>query len=110
MIGDYQDLVTFQDPVRTPDGVGGYTETWSDLSPATWKVAIVPATAADQERTAPGTVITQASSRVLGYYHPSVSTATRMLWNGKTFAIASAVALRTNPPTMELAAVETVIP
>jgi len=110
MIGDYKHLVTFQDPTRTPDGVGGYTETWADLSPATWKVAIVPAAAADLERLVPGTVLTQATSRVLGHYHPGVSTSTRMLYNGKTFAITGAIYVDTLPPTMELAAVETVIP
>ena len=109
-IGDYKNLVTFQEPTRTPDGVGGYTEAWADLSPATWKVAIIPASAADLERVAPGTVITQATSKVLGHYHPGVSTASRMLYNGKTYAITGAMYVDTLPPTMELAAVELVTP
>ena len=111
MIGDYKHLVTFQDPgPAVPDGVGGYTQTWADLSPATWKVQIAPAAAADLERVAAGTVLTQATSIVRGHYHPGVSTQTRMLYNGKTFAITGARYVDERPPKMELAAVELVTP
>jgi len=111
MIGDYTHLVTFQDPgPAVPDGVGGYTQTWADLAPATWKVQIAPAAAADLERVAAGTVLTQPTSIIRGHYHPGVSTHTRMLYNGKTYAITGTRYVDERPPKMELAAVELVTP
>jgi head-tail adaptor len=110
MIGDWSTLVTFQERATAPDGAGGYTETWQDLNPATWKVSIEPAAAADLERVAGGTVLTQQTSIVRGRYHPGVSTGTRMLYNGKTYAITGAVPVTGRPPEMALAAVETVTP
>ena len=49
-IGDYRHVVTFQTVVKSPDGDGGITENWIDLDPATWDVAILPATVRDLER------------------------------------------------------------
>ena len=109
MIGTYKHLVTFQERTTAPDGAGGYTQTWQNLS-AAWKVAIAPAAAADLERVAAGTVLTQQTAIVRGHYHPGVTTATRMLYNGKTYAITGVVYVDTLPPTMELAAVETQTP
>jgi head-tail adaptor len=106
MIGDYKHLVTFQDPVDVPDGVGGYTQTWHDLTPPTWKVQIAPVSATDQERSSGGTVMTAVLATVRGHYHPGVTTRTRMLYNGKTYQITAATAVDDRPPTMELMAVE----
>jgi len=107
MIGDYKHLVTFQDPVDVPDGVGGYTQTWHDLTPPTWKVQVAPVAAVDQERSAGGAaVMTAVLVTVRGHYHPGVSTRTRMLHNGKTYAITAATFVDTRPPRMELTAVE----
>ena len=85
MIGDYTHLVTFQEPGDpVPDGVGGYTQTWQDLTPPTWKVQIASAAAAaDQQRVASGTVLTAVVSTVRGHYHPGVTTRARMLYNGQ---------------------------
>jgi head-tail adaptor len=111
MIGDHRHLVVFQDPGDpVPDGAGGYVQTWQDLTPATWHVQIAPATAADLERVAAGTVLTQATSLVRGRYHPGVSTRTRMLYSGRTFAITGARTADERGVTMELAAVETRTP
>jgi len=111
MIGDARHLVTFQDPGDpVPDGVGGYTQTWGDLSPATWYVAIAPASAGDVERLAPGTVVTQATHLVAGRYHPGVSTKTRMLFSGRTFAITGARNVGERSILMELTAAEMVTP
>ena len=110
-IGDYRHVVVFQDPgAPVPDGAGGYTQTWADLPPGTWKVSVRPAAVADLERVAAGTVVTQGSSIVRGHYHPGVSTKTRMLYNGSTWSITGARYLDTIPPSMELAVVEQVRP
>ena len=110
MIGTYKHEVRFQDRVTAPDGAGGYTETWQDLSPAPWRVSIKPAAAADLERVAAGTVLTQQTSIIRGHYHPGVTTGARMLYKGKTYAITGAVYVDALPPAMELAAVETLTP
>ena len=79
MIGDYRHLVLLQSPGSpVPDGDGGWTETWSDLSPSTWHVSIEPATARDLERVSAGTVMSTASHIVKGRYHPGVTTKTRI--------------------------------
>jgi head-tail adaptor len=91
-LGDYVHRVTFQNPgTPAPDGDGGYTETWTDLVPAEWKVSIVPATTQDLERSAAGTVISSASHLVAGYFHPGVTTKTRMLFGAHVFAITGVV-------------------
>jgi len=110
-LGDYRHLVIFQDPgPALPDGAGGYTQTWMDLEPGTWRVSVRTAAASDLERVAAGTVMSQGASIVAGHYHPGVSTKTRMLYNGKTYSVTAARYLDTLPPSMELAVVEQVRP
>lgn len=103
----YPKLVVFQDPgPALPDGAGGYTQTWADIPPGTWRVSVRPAAVADLERLGAGTVITQGASVVRGHYHAGVSTRSRMLFNGKTWSITGVVSVDTIPPAMELAVVE----
>jgi head-tail adaptor len=90
-LGTYRHRVRFQNPARTPDGDGGYTESWADCTPAEWKVSITPATATSLERVAAGTVISEATHVVEGKRHPQVTTQTRMLYAGQTFAITGMV-------------------
>jgi head-tail adaptor len=101
--------VTFQNPgAAVPNGDGGYTQTWADLSPATWHVAIHPATARDLERVTAGTVLATMSHLVTGRYHPQVSTQTRMVFGARTFSITGKANLEERGITMELIAVEVV--
>jgi hypothetical protein len=110
-IGDYKHLVVFQDPgPALPDGAGGYTQTWADLAPGTWRVSVRPAGVGDLERVGSGTVITQGASIVAGHYHAGVSTRSRMLYNGKTWSVTGARFVDTIPPSMELAVVEQMRP
>ena len=91
-IGAYRHLVTFQNPAPvTPDGDGAWVESWVDCTPATWHVSITPATQADLERLAAGTLISSASHVVRGRFHPDLSTLSRMLWNAEVFAITGVV-------------------
>jgi len=108
--GDYRHLVTFQNPgTPTPDGDGAYTETWTDLDPPTWYVSLTPASAASLERTAVGTVVSMATHIVRGDVHPDVTTATRMLFDGRTFSITGKVNSAERAGEMELGAVEVVL-
>jgi head-tail adaptor len=107
--GDYRHLVTFQNPApAVPDGDGAYTETWTDCSPATWFVSLTPATAANLERAAVGTVTSMATHLVRGDVHPDVTTQTRMLFDGRTFSITGKAHSVDRAGEMELGAVEVV--
>jgi head-tail adaptor len=109
MIGDHRHLVLFQNPgPNVPDGDGGYTNTWTDLTPSSWYVSIEPATARDLERVAAGTVISTASHIVKGRFHPGVTTKTRMAFGGRTFSITGKANVEERSIDMELIAVEVV--
>jgi head-tail adaptor len=69
------------------DGEGGYTQSWTDLTPATWDCSIDPATARDLERVTAGTTLATASHVVRGRYHPGITTATRILFGARTLYV-----------------------
>jgi head-tail adaptor len=108
-VGAHRHLVLFQNPgTPAPDGEGGFTQTWSDLTPGSWHVSIEPATARDLERIAAGTVLSTASHIVKGRYHAGVTTQTRMVFGGRTFSITGKANLEERGIFMELIAVEVV--
>lgn len=107
--GDYRHTVLFQNPgPAVPDGDGGYTQSWVDLVPPTWRVSIEPATARDLERVTVGTVTSAASHIVRGDFHPGVTTATRLVFNGRQLSITGVQNIEERGVTMELVAVEQV--
>lgn len=106
--GDRRHLVTFQAPTTGVDADGNYIQTWTDLAPATGFVSIEPATTADLERVAAGTVISSASHLVRGDFHPGVTTETRMLFEGQTFAITGVVNVEMRGVEMVCGAVQVV--
>jgi len=61
-----------------PDGEGGSSESWDALDPPTAWVSIAPASAADLERAAAGTVLSTASHLIEMLYHPGVTIQTRL--------------------------------
>lgn len=63
-----------------PDGDGGYTEGWAPLTPAEVFARIAPATGADTERIAGGTMLTTRTHLLTIDYHPGVTTATRITY------------------------------
>lgn len=85
---DYRQLVTLVGPpvVTTPDGQGGYTQTLTALTPS-WYCAIRPASQRDLERTTSGTTITSATHLVEGDYRADITTATQLLFNGRTLFV-----------------------
>ena len=106
-LGTYTTRVRFQNPgPATPDGDGGYTQTWIDCTPAEWKVSLVQATTPALERVAAGTVISTATHIVEGAWHPQVSTLSRMTHEARVFAITGKVA--SEGRTMICGAVEVV--
>jgi hypothetical protein len=63
-----------------PDGDGGYTVPPAALDPPIVSAEIRPATTADLERLAAGTVLAQASQLVFMPFHPGVDTTTVLSW------------------------------
>jgi head-tail adaptor len=87
-IGARRHYVTLENPgAAVPDGDGGYTQTWTALSPAALYVEIKPATAKDLERVAAGTVLSTASHIVTGPYHAGVTTKTRVTFGTRVFSV-----------------------
>jgi SPP1 family predicted phage head-tail adaptor len=80
--------VTLQNPgPAIPNGDGGYTQTWTDLAPASMNVSIERASVENLERMAAGTLIASATHIIEGPYHPQVTTQTRVLFNGRSFSV-----------------------
>lgn len=87
-VGERPHRMTWQNPgPAVPNGSGGYSQTWIDLLPPTTSVRIAPATAADLERLAAGTVLATATHIVDGPYHPQIKTSSRGLFNGRIFNV-----------------------
>lgn len=87
-VADRPHRVSLQNPgPPVGDGEGGFTQTWTDLNPASVSARITPATAADLERVTSGTIIASASHIVTMPYHPQVTTQTRITFNGRTFYV-----------------------
>jgi len=72
---------------RVPDNDGGYTYTWAPLNPPEVYARIQHASVRDLERTIAETVTTVATHLVTIPYHPQVTRATRITFNGRTFQV-----------------------
>jgi len=73
-------LARVQSPgAPTPDGEGGFIETWVDLDPATWWCSIENAAARNLERSIAKTIEATASHLLRGDYHPGITTPCRIL-------------------------------
>jgi len=107
-LGTFRHVVTFQTLVSNPDGDGGTVDTWVDLDPATWLVAIVPAAVRDLERLTVGTIVATATHVITGRYRPDVAIDGRMLFQGREFRITGVRNLDERGITMQLFAKETI--
>lgn len=76
--GDLSQSVILEDPARTPDGEGGFTEAWTALSPSPVWASVLPATSGRMERLVGGTVESGATHLVEMRYHPQVTIKTRL--------------------------------
>ena len=80
--------ITLMNPgPAVPDGDGGFSQTWIDLSPAAVKAKIEPATSASLERITAGTVTSTASHVVTMPYHSGVTTKTRITFDARTLYV-----------------------
>jgi SPP1 family predicted phage head-tail adaptor len=85
-IGAMRHRITLQTPsTATPDGDGGFTNTWAAL--ATVWASIVPATARDLERVVAGTVQSSATHLVTIRYLAGVTTKTRVVFGSRLLSV-----------------------
>lgn len=80
-IGELRQVVTLSNPsVTSPDGDGGYVQTFTPLDPATWRCAIERASVQKAERFFGGSVLAQSSYILTGRFHPGITMRTQMVW------------------------------
>ncbi len=90
MIGDLTHRVTLQAVTRTPDGGGGFTESWSDLADApTVYAAIRPLSGAEVFRFRQ--VSTEATHRIVIRYRADLTPARRIVHASDVYDIVSVV-------------------
>lgn len=76
--GDLNHSVVLENPSTTPDGDGGFTQTWTALSPSPVWASVLPATSGRMERLVGSTVEAGATHLVEMRYHPGVTIKTRV--------------------------------
>jgi len=87
MIGDIRHRVTLQAPAKAPDGMGGFTVTWTDA--ATVWAAIWPVSASETIQAAQtGMTITH---RIRIRYRAVLKASWRISWGGRYFNIVSVI-------------------
>jgi SPP1 family predicted phage head-tail adaptor len=91
LIAARQKRITFQNPgTLTPDGDGGYTQAFDDLSVGA-DAQVATATAQTLERLAAGTVLSMATHVVTLPYRPDLTTQTRVLMDGRVLNVLTVV-------------------
>jgi head-tail adaptor len=73
--------------IPSPDGHGDYLDEPQPLSPSEWWASITPATAADLERIAAGTVVASATHIVRMRYHPGVTLRTTVRFGTRSLQV-----------------------
>jgi SPP1 family predicted phage head-tail adaptor len=81
-------LIQLDNPTgRVPDPDGGYTYVWTPCNPATMYARIRPANQRDLERVAAGTTVAVATHIVTIPFHPEVTSATRVTFQGRQLQV-----------------------
>lgn len=82
--------ITFQEPVETPDGAGGYTRSFSDVA-TVWAEMLPYAPSLGGERLQGRQLQEQVTHRVLIRYRADITTAMRIYYAGRYFNIRSVI-------------------
>lgn len=82
-IGTLRHRVRIQNPTRTADGGGGYTESWANASPALMWASINPATPSLIERVAGNTIEAPITHIVTLRAHSGITTRTRLVFGSR---------------------------
>ena len=77
--GAYRHQGRVERPDRTPDGSGGFLETWSPLTPSVWWCAIDSTAIRNSQRVMENTIAVGASHLLTGDYHAQLAVGCRVL-------------------------------
>lgn len=94
--------VTFQDKTVTPDGAGGQTEEWAVVASAWAKIEPVKS----YERFVALQTETHVSHKITIRYNPIVTTAKRILFDGRVFDITGVINVNEDNVAMVITAME----
>ena len=86
-IGLMRHRVAIANPTRTPDGDGGYTDTWVAADPSPVWARIEPATASNTERLIGNTIEAPISHIVTLRWHAGVTARSRLTYEGREFNV-----------------------
>lgn len=106
--GALRHLVTLENSTPAADGDGSYVPVYAELSPARVWASIEPATARDLERVAAGTVISSATHLLRCWYHPQITTQTRITYGSRLFSVVGVQNVEERSRELVIAAVEVV--
>jgi head-tail adaptor len=87
-VGRYRQVVALSNPSSVADGDGGFTQSFTPLSPATAFALI--RSARGYERVAAGTVIAQGTFIVEMRFHPGITAETRVQWTDRANVVHTA--------------------
>lgn len=91
-VGALRHSIVLENPgTPTADNDGGFTQTWTALTPSPVPAAITPASARDLERLAAGTVLSTASHVITMRYHSGVTTQTRVTFGTRQFSVVGVI-------------------
>lgn len=83
-LGSLRHRVRIEEPsAAIPDGEGGFTQTWTAVTPAEWWAAIEKASQRASERRFASTVIAQATHMLNGRFHAGLTTQSRVTWTDR---------------------------
>ncbi len=101
-IGTFRNRVTLQAETQTPDGQGGFTSTWNDLTDV-W-VSIQPVKA--YERFQAMQMQTPVTHKIGMRYNPDVTTACRFMFGDRIFWIQEVINVEERNRFLQIRAVE----
>lgn len=87
VIGLMRHRVAIANPTRTPDGDGGYVDTWVAADPSPVWAKIEPASASAIERLVGNTIEAPISHLVTIRWHAGVTTRSRLTYDGRYFNV-----------------------
>ena len=85
--GELRHQIELQSFTSTPNGMGGFSQTWSTA--ATVWAAIWPTSASEQKKAAAPTMV--ATHQIRMWYYPGLSAAWRVRFGSRYFSIVSIV-------------------
>lgn len=87
-IGEMRHQVVVENPTRTADAEGGYTDAWSAASPSPVWARLEPATPSNVERLVGNTVSAPITHVVTMRYHAGITAKTRLTFeNSRVFYV-----------------------